>query len=533
MMFLITGTAVSFNKPDPTKTSPPTYQEAMAAQAPQQSNLPTRTSTRTSTGGGAYDSDDEAVPTNNPTNTTELLSERLQAWKHMCGYLENYISEVAKDQKSQAKDQDKVLKTLSHPLKEGHHFDQSAGGIAGLFENLRANTQSLSNLHTETSKSLTGSVLPILERLHSEIKNKQKELSHGAGKGSKAVEAARNSSQKHIEMLGQYTATFDSAGGKPAAANDPYVVQKQVYHRLNKQLLEENSTRQDLIAVQNSFQQFEAHVLQTVQTAMNAYNQHMSGQADRQKALYGDTAANAARIPGDFEWQGFVKRNGHVLISPNAPSRSLDQVNFPNQNHRSTKALIEGSLERKGKGLSALSGYSSNYYAVTPAGYLHEFKDNDNFRHDPAPETSLYLPDCIVGALDGVKFAIKGKDTSGGKLSQKIASTSEYTFKAHTPQDAAEWHRVIASVTSGTSNSMPNSPVDQKQQLPPMDSTAGVAGPGTGHPTSVEPMHQQTSAGVVQQPASATGTAPAGTGVSEHPSLYPSSNTTATGPTTH
>jgi hypothetical protein len=26
-------------------------------------------------------------------------------------------------------------------LKEGHHFDQSMGGIAGLFENMRQNTQ--------------------------------------------------------------------------------------------------------------------------------------------------------------------------------------------------------------------------------------------------------------------------------------------------------------------------------------------------------------------------------------------------------
>ncbi len=36
---------------------------------------------------------------------------------------------------------DLVTQTISDPLKEGHHFDQSLGGIAGLFENMRANTQ--------------------------------------------------------------------------------------------------------------------------------------------------------------------------------------------------------------------------------------------------------------------------------------------------------------------------------------------------------------------------------------------------------
>ena len=42
--------------------------------------------------------------------TSGLLLERLQAWKHMCGYLENYIGAVAKNEKSQAHDQEKILK---------------------------------------------------------------------------------------------------------------------------------------------------------------------------------------------------------------------------------------------------------------------------------------------------------------------------------------------------------------------------------------------------------------------------------------
>ena len=34
-----------------------------------------------------------------------------------------------------------IAQTISNPLKEGHHFDQQLGGIAGLFENIRSNTQ--------------------------------------------------------------------------------------------------------------------------------------------------------------------------------------------------------------------------------------------------------------------------------------------------------------------------------------------------------------------------------------------------------
>ena len=417
----------------------------------------------------------------------------------MTAYLEDYIGEVAKDEKSSAKEKEKILKTVSRPLKEGHHFDQNLGGVAGLFENIRSNTQAQSNLHLETSKNLTGSVLPILERLHTEIKNKTKELSSGAAKGSKAVDKARNVSQKHIELLGQYTAMFDSAGGRPDAHNDPYVIQRGIRHRLNKQILEENNNRQDLLSVQDSFKQFEAHVIATVQNALNSFNQIMGGQADRQKAMYGDIAGTAQKIPPDFEWNGFVNRNSDKVVDPNAPPRSMANVTFPNQGHRATKPLIEGSLERKSRALGKLGGYSASYYAVTPAGYLHEFKDDDDFREDPLPKLSLYLPDCTVGALDGVKFTVKGKDVSGGKLGSKLATTSEFAFKAHTQGDAAQWHNIIMQQAGKYTDSAPVSPVETRTQQPAqIDTTAGQEQGIVGEQQSAGPH----SAGTV--PRSAT-----------------------------
>lgn len=194
--------------------------------------------------------------------------------------------------KDNAKDMEKVLKTVSSPLKEGHHFDQNLGGVAGMFDNIRSNTQALVNSHNETSATLKGSVLPIFERLHSEIKNKTKELTKGAGKGSKLVDKARGTSQKHIELLGQHTASFDSTGGAVKAADDPYILQRQVYHRLNKQVIEENNNRGDMLSVQNSFSQFEAHIIQTIQQGISQFNQVVSAQADNTRSLYGDMAGN-------------------------------------------------------------------------------------------------------------------------------------------------------------------------------------------------------------------------------------------------
>jgi hypothetical protein len=80
---------------------PPSYENIMAA-AHQQHDLPTRTNTAAS--------EEDAVPEGDPSSTTGLLLERLEAWKHMVAYLEEYIGAVGKGQHSEAKEQEKILK---------------------------------------------------------------------------------------------------------------------------------------------------------------------------------------------------------------------------------------------------------------------------------------------------------------------------------------------------------------------------------------------------------------------------------------
>lgn len=380
------------------------------------------------------------------------------------GYLEDYMAAVEKVHKEQSKEYEKVLKTISKPLREGHHFDQNLGGVAGFFENLRQNSQALINSNAETAQSIKGSVLPILDRLHKEVKNKVKELSHGAQRGAKEVEKARNTTQKHIELLGQHTASFESTGGKMNPSEDPYVIHRGVLHRLSKQVIEENNHRNDLVSVQQNFQDFEAHVVQVIQQAMEAFNQFAGGQAEKSRALYADMLGAAQRVPPDFEWANFTVRNAEILVNPTDPPRTVEAITFPNQEHPSANALIEGSLERKSR--NKLSwGWSTGYYVVTPSKFLHEFKDSDNVKKDPVPELSIYLPDAVIGAPNGDKFNVKGKDRSK-TMSSKLTGSSELNFKAHTAADAERWYEVIRNVTGATgpavaipdSSSTPTSP---------------------------------------------------------------------------
>jgi hypothetical protein len=423
----------------------------------------------------------------------------------MCGYLEEYVEATAKMQKSHSKDVEKVLKTISQPLREGHHFDPTLGGINGMFENFRNNTKGIANMYTETEMNLKGVVMPVLERLHKEIKNKFKELEGGAVKGSKIVAKARAVTTKHVEMLGHHAATLDAvAWNKIEPNHDPYVLRRLVNHKLNKQIIEENNNRQDTIAVQNSFQDFEAHVVQTVQTVISQFILIVGGQTDRQRAMYADMQAATSNIPAEFEWINFMNRNETVLIDPDSPPRLFANATFPNQDHTSTKALIEGSLERKSRTL--IRGYQNGYYVVTLARYLHEFKDNDDFQKEPSPELSLYLPDCIIGGLDGVAFKVKGKDVSNGKVGNAFQTSTELSFKAHTSSDAQKWWKVIKDAIGAPggvhSGATPISPIAT-------DISSGDASPTVSRQGTVAATNATTAITGDRKPATAETKSPA------------------------
>lgn len=316
-------------------------------------------------------------------------------------------------------------------------------------------------MHLETEKNLKTQVLPILEKLHAEIKTKSKELSNGAAKTGKQVSKARGVTEKHIELLGQHTASFDMSRGKLDAQHDPYVLARGVHHRLNKQVTEENNNLQEILEVQNAFPLFETHILETIQAAMNQFFQCMGAQTDRTRAMYADMVSSAQQIPPDFEWANFFERNDASLINPNTPQRTISNIKFPNQDHRATKPLAEGILERKSRAIG--KGYSAGYYVISPAGYLHGFKDNNNNAHqDPSPDISLYLPECTVGGFDGLKFHVKGKDVSSGKVGNAFHLSTELSFKARTKNELETWQAALTRPwninTASSAGSQPSSP---------------------------------------------------------------------------
>ncbi|KHJ34620.1 putative ph domain-containing protein [Erysiphe necator] len=401
---------------------------------------------------------EDAIPTEDPKNTVDLLFERFIAWKYVVDTFEDYIKTTEKVQRSQAKEYQRVLKTLQGPLRAGHHFDQKVGGIASLFENMRQNIHELVNSYLETEKNIKESTIPIIEQLRKEIKNQSKEFSSVAVKGAKDVEKARNLTQKYIELLGQNVAGFESSGSRLHSTEDPYVLHRGVLHHLHKQIIEENSQRQVLVTLQNNFHQFEQHVIEVIQTSLSSLTNFLNTQAQSQQEYYSDVMRTAQAIPLDFEWNGFLTRSSDILVDPSTSDRSIDTTTFPNQDHKSTCPIIAGTLERKSRNKLSFAGFTTGYYVVTMSKFLHEFKDEDFAQREPDPELSIYLPEATIGVTSGEKFSVKGKDVSKG-LSSKLSGNSDLHFKAASPEEAQRWVQALQGVIGQTHMAI-NNPID-------------------------------------------------------------------------
>ncbi|KAI5303245.1 hypothetical protein KEM56_007757 [Ascosphaera pollenicola] len=209
--------------------------------------------------------------------TARLLIERLRAWKHACGSLEDYCDSLAKIQKSQAKEMTKVAQTVQDELREREHFDGGENGIAALFKNLHTNTVNISNLHNETERRLRTAVLPILENLHTKLKTQAKEVTEQSTKTFKRVEKSRNETQKVLENLAAQASHAEASRDKLSSSHDPLVIDRHVQHKFNKQINEENINLSELKVMQERLRAFEVHVVQMMQEAFAKLNETMKG----------------------------------------------------------------------------------------------------------------------------------------------------------------------------------------------------------------------------------------------------------------
>lgn len=318
-------------------------------------------------------------------------------------------------------------------------------GIAESFDSLRTTAEQLLAKSQEVEAQLKSAVLPPLETLRGDIEKHYKGLKGPGLKGQKDVDKSRTSTQKYVDALFQSV----SGSSRTEAKTDPYVLKRQAMGAASDQILAENAHAEAVLSSQNNFQTLERHIVQVLQQAVSVLEQILGGFAGSQAEAYKGVLDTFRSIDRDHEWNNFMESHRDRLVTAESARRDPQDVTFTNADHSATVPLMEGILQRKG---TVMKQWSSSYYVLTPAGYLHEYKSADATHH-PAPELSIYLPGSLLSPLaepvaaDGkFTFQIHGKDA--GKA---IGTKHKYVFRTGTQEELRAWHDALTMAATGAS----------------------------------------------------------------------------------
>lgn len=408
-------------------------------------------------------------------DSTPLLIRRLDDWKLAVNTVYNYVHGYYNLHSQLGP----LLERISRSLAEGPEFPDMLGGPSGsanfaanaaeevssgrmslarVFPLLRSQSAAITQRNDATMQMIKTTILPSINQLNSDIEKQYRHLKANGQKGIKDIEKARESTLRLVEHLGRVTSSYGVT--VLDIKDDPYIIRRRILGAVDEQVMKENVQSEAALAMQHGFASLEERVLTVLRAAIENLEKAIGVTADAQMQASRSVTSAFQTINLKEEWVFFNRSNAASLVPEKSYKRDPKLVEFANKNHNSTKPLICGIIQRK---TTMLKNYVPAFFVVTPAGYLHQFK-NEDFNQSPTPEWSLYLPECQLGGLparhtNDLTFQLVGKDV--GKM---ITKRHKFTFKVSSYDDLENWYHTIARVAGKGSGPL--------TELPGGDSTA-------------------------------------------------------------
>lgn len=96
----------------------------------------------------------------------------------------------------------------------------------------------------------------------------------------------------------------------------------------------------------------------------------------------------------DSDWINFCQQNKDHLVSEAAAFRHPDHLQYPNHSHALLQPIFAARMERKSK---ILHHWHEYIYVLTPAGFLHEYRNVKNY--PSKPDATIFVPHYNVSSL--------------------------------------------------------------------------------------------------------------------------------------
>ncbi|KAI8578752.1 hypothetical protein K450DRAFT_245321 [Umbelopsis ramanniana AG] len=398
-------------------------------------------------------------------NPAATIAERLQAWRGILKNLAIFWKEISAAHSQTAKGYTKGASVIEIPFQSsGLHFRED-GGVQTVWAATREYAVHQAKHHNDYSLFLDRAIIQGLRAVKKEVKVMIHSINSDDRLKTERLYRYREQADILQTRLNKYIQLVHQSPEHAMDKTDPYIVNSCLLEQMIKLYKEENRLHASMINLQGEYAIFERKIIENARSVMLSLQEYKTQDkylTDQTVKSIMDTFNN---LDADCEYKVFFERRQGELVPDNAAYRNLNDIHYENQNHPLVMPCKVGFIERK---TFVTKNWVEHKYALTPTGYLHEYRSEKDFPCNP--EKSIFIPHTtVIGREDNMHhdyiFEIRGRNNSKGKLMKTLDRDKNYILRTRTGGDMQAWMDLLTPMSHQFRPSVPHEPEPYQQPI--------------------------------------------------------------------
>ncbi|CAO3615067.1 unnamed protein product [Cunninghamella blakesleeana] len=248
--------------------------------------------------------------------------------------------------------------------------------------------------HSDYASFIQNRGLSLLTNIKHELKTIIKSIRSNDRLSIAPLLKLKDEASRRLHKLAQQLAYFDRYPDYGSTKEDPWLINTRVVKQIMKVYQQENKMHEAIVRLQREVMTLEKQIVEELRhffTELYKLREASSLGADRGME---QLLQIVNQVANDQDWIYFSEHCKNQLISENAAYRHPEKLQYPNHSHPLAHPLFVASMERRS---SVLHNWSEYFYVLTPAGFLHEYRNTKSYPSHPT--STIFVPEYDVSTL--------------------------------------------------------------------------------------------------------------------------------------
>ncbi|KAI8097675.1 uncharacterized protein BX664DRAFT_347635 [Halteromyces radiatus] len=274
-----------------------------------------------------------------------------------------------------------------------HHFAKT-GGIRQVCDAWQMYHLKNAKDHADYAAFIRTQGLPILAKIKHELKYIIRSVRSDDRLSLTVLAKMKDETAKRLTRLDQQLSFFDRHPDHGFTKEDPWLMNTRVITQMIKMYQQENKMHETVIRLQREIMALEKQLMDDLRhLCQQLYTLRESSWLGVDQGLQ-EIMRTFDSVVNDRDWCTFAEHCKDQLVSENASYRHPNKLVYPNHSHPLVQPLFAASMERKS---SVLQNWHEYIYVLTPAGFLHEYRNKKTYPSHPT--STIFVPEYSVTTL--------------------------------------------------------------------------------------------------------------------------------------